>query len=76
MLARYSKRVAKSAQRTVWNAVKSKVVERKEHIPPFALLVGLTALCFQIAVLYPWHHELSEQFEEVQVESLLILNLL
>jgi hypothetical protein len=55
----------------VKTGINNSVQERKEHIPPFALLVGITALCFQIAVLYPWHHELSDQFIEVQVAEIL-----
>lgn len=30
-----------------------------------ALLVGGVALTFQLTVLYPWHHELSDSFDEV-----------
>lgn len=36
-------------------------------VPIYGAIVGTCALCFQVAVLYPWHHELSDQFEEVQV---------
>jgi len=39
----------------------------RENVPIYGALVGISALCFQMAVLYPWHHELSEQFGEIQV---------
>ena len=53
--------------RSIVTHLKTKVAEHRDHIPPFALVVGISALCFQIAVLYPWHEELSVQFIEVQV---------
>ncbi len=40
---------------------------KREHVPTYALVIGSCALCFQVAVLYPWHLKLSEQFEELQV---------
>lgn len=45
----------------------------RANIPVYGAMVGVTALCFQIAVLYPWHHELSEQFEEIQVSACALL---
>lgn len=30
-------------------------------VPVVSLFVGITALTFQITVLYPWHLEISEQ---------------
>ena len=35
-------------------------------VPRISLVVGLAAFSFQIFVLYPWHLELSEQFEQLQ----------
>jgi len=48
----------------------------RDNIPFYGTLVGLTALSFQIAVLYPWHHELTVQFAKVEdsVEQLGILS--
>lgn len=43
-------------------------VLRRENIPTFALIVGLSALSFQIGVLYPWHEILSEDFQKLQVK--------
>ncbi len=40
---------------------------KKEYVPPVALFVGISALCFQVAVLYPWHAELSHQFATLEV---------
>jgi formate-dependent nitrite reductase membrane component NrfD len=51
-------------KRTVFN---SQNLMARENIPFYGALVGITALTFQIAVLYPWHHELSSQFTEIQV---------
>lgn len=42
----------------------------RENVPFYGALVGVTALCFQISVLYPWHHELSTQFTEIQVNRI------
>lgn len=39
----------------------------KENIPFFGAVVGITALIFQVAVLYPWHEELSYQFASIEV---------
>jgi hypothetical protein len=39
----------------------------RQNIPTVGLVVGCCALTFQICVLYPWHHELSEQFDKLQV---------
>lgn len=35
------------------------------HVFQLALFVGSLALTFQLTVLYPWHHELSDSFDEV-----------
>jgi hypothetical protein len=35
-------------------------------IPVFALSVSMMSLFFAIAVLYPWHLELSDEFEKMK----------
>jgi formate-dependent nitrite reductase membrane component NrfD len=45
----------------------------RENIPFYGTLVGLTAFSFQVAVLYPWHHELSSEFGEIQVMGISFL---
>lgn len=42
----------------------------RENIPFYGAVVGLTALSFQISVLYPWHHELSDQFAAIEVSHM------
>lgn len=32
-----------------------------------ALAVACTAFCFQLTVLYPWHNDIQDNFNEVQV---------
>lgn len=44
----------------------------RENIPPIALIVGCVALTFQVAVLYPWHETLSDEFNELRVSSLVL----
>lgn len=66
---------ARSALKSMYaNAKTSTVVSRKlstenflpaKRVPQLALLVGGVALTFQLTVLYPWHHELSDSFDEV-----------
>lgn len=36
-------------------------------VPIAGAFIGVCAFSFQVFVLYPWHHELSNQFEELQV---------
>ena len=36
-------------------------------VPMFGVFVGLSALSFQIFILYPWHYEISKQFEALEV---------
>ena len=31
-----------------------------------SLGIGVTALCFQTMILYPWHHELSGEIQELK----------
>jgi uncharacterized protein YybS (DUF2232 family) len=40
---------------------------RREQVPTYALIIGSCALCFQVAVLFPWHEKLSEEFEALEV---------
>ena len=35
-------------------------------VPLIGVVVGLCAFSFQVGVLFPWHHELSVQFEQLQ----------
>ena len=35
-------------------------------LPLVSICIGTFALCFQVFVLYPWHLELSSQFEGLQ----------
>jgi hypothetical protein len=41
----------------------------RQNVPTIGLVVGCCALTFQVFILYPWHHELSEQFDKLQVSS-------
>ncbi|CAI9632285.1 hypothetical protein GT037_004758 [Alternaria burnsii] len=36
-------------------------------------LIGSSALCFQIFVLYPWHEKLEEEFVELKKEHARLL---
>lgn len=36
-------------------------------------VIGSSALCFQIGVLYPWHEKLDEEFKELQKEHARLL---
>ncbi len=38
------------------------------YLPYFNLLVGSTALTFQVTVLYPWHNELDREFKLLKAE--------
>ncbi len=31
-------------------------------------LIATSALCFQVGILYPWHHELDQEFKELKME--------
>ena len=37
-----------------------------KYLPFIAFTIGLTALCFQITVLYPWHNDLSRDLSSLQ----------
>lgn len=36
-------------------------------------VIGSSALCFQIFVLYPWHKKLDDEFTELRVEHARLL---
>ena len=38
-----------------------------QNIPIIGIAIGIMAFSFQIGVLYPWHHELSVQFDSLEV---------
>ena len=38
----------------------------KENIPTIGLLIGVSALCFQTMILFPWHRVLADQFEDLE----------
>ena len=37
------------------------------YFPVVGVAVGLTALTFQVLVLYPWHETISEDFQALEV---------
>lgn len=44
-----------------------KQILKRDNIPIIALVVGVSALTFQIGVLYPWHEIISNDFRRLQV---------
>ncbi|PWY88205.1 hypothetical protein BO70DRAFT_359675 [Aspergillus heteromorphus CBS 117.55] len=36
-------------------------------------VIASSALCFQVFVLYPWHHKLEDDFKELRTEHLRLL---
>ena len=42
-------------------------------IPKIGIAIGLSALTFQIGVLYPWHIELGDEFKALGVSGLILL---
>ncbi|OJJ95191.1 hypothetical protein ASPACDRAFT_82054 [Aspergillus aculeatus ATCC 16872] len=36
-------------------------------------VIASSALCFQVFVLYPWHHKLEDDFKELKKEHLRLL---
>ena len=36
-------------------------------------VIASTALCFQVCVLYPWHHKLDDEFKQLKAEHLQLL---
>ncbi|KIM97303.1 hypothetical protein OIDMADRAFT_130390 [Oidiodendron maius Zn] len=37
-------------------------------------IIASSALCFQVLVLYPWHHRLEKDFQELKREHLRTLH--
>jgi hypothetical protein len=56
--------ISKSPQRNISNYFSE---DTRRNFPLIALVVACSALCFQIGVLYPWHEELSHQFNRLEV---------
>ena len=48
-------------------AKSEKLFWSRDNIPVFALTIGAIAFCFQVTVLYPWHHVLSKQIDALEV---------
>lgn len=44
-------------------------------MPSFNVLIGTTALTFQVLVLYPWHLQLDEELKKLQQENERLANL-
>ncbi|KAG0212846.1 hypothetical protein BGX28_005502 [Mortierella sp. GBA30] len=40
---------------------------RYKALTVFNFIIGTSALSFQIGVLYPWHHQLDEDFKKLQL---------
>jgi hypothetical protein len=38
----------------------------QRYLPITSFCVSMTALIFQITVLYPWHHELDAEFKRLK----------
>lgn len=38
----------------------------KQYLPLASLIIGSSALTFQITVLYPWHIDLDNDFQELK----------
>ncbi|CAG8339193.1 unnamed protein product [Penicillium salamii] len=36
-------------------------------------VIASSAFCFQVCVLYPWHHRLDEEFQHLKAEHLRLL---
>ena len=36
-------------------------------------VIASSALCFQVFVLYPWHHKLEDEFRELKSDHLRLL---
>lgn len=48
------------------------IVTRRFSFTNFA--IATSALCFQVFVLYPWHKQLDENFQELKNEHLRVLH--
>jgi hypothetical protein len=42
-------------------------------VPLTNFVIASSALCFQVFVLYPWHHQLDADFEDLKKEHLRLL---
>ncbi|KAF9960889.1 hypothetical protein BGZ72_005559 [Mortierella alpina] len=47
-------------------AAPSIIMARYKALTVFNFIIGTCALSFQIGVLYPWHHQLDEDFKKLQ----------
>lgn len=36
-----------------------------KYLPITSFMISMTALMFQLIVLYPWHHELDAEFKRL-----------
>jgi hypothetical protein len=36
-------------------------------------VIASSAFCFQVFVLYPWHHQLDDEFKQLKTEHLRLL---
>ncbi|KAJ6104463.1 hypothetical protein N7523_010783 [Penicillium sp. IBT 18751x] len=36
-------------------------------------VIASSALCFQVCVLYPWHHKLDDEFKQLKAEHIRLL---
>jgi hypothetical protein len=36
-------------------------------------VIASSAFCFQVCVLYPWHHRLDDEFKQLKAEHLRLL---
>jgi hypothetical protein len=36
-------------------------------------VIASSAFCFQVCVLYPWHHKLDDEFQQLKIEHLRLL---
>ncbi|CAG7950618.1 unnamed protein product [Penicillium salamii] len=36
-------------------------------------VIASSAFCFQVCVLYPWHHKLEDEFKQLKAEHLRLL---
>jgi hypothetical protein len=47
-----------------------KTTKESKWLPRISLCIGLSAFLFQITILYPWHIELSREFEKLSLQVL------
>lgn len=53
----------------------TKKVVNRENVAYLGAFIGFSALSFQVAVLHPYHTELSDQFAGIQVMPHFVFNL-